>query len=173
MEKQKKGLNGRIIVFLVIAAAAIFAVTFGVISLTGGDTGTEDKMTYEQAEARLEKLVDKVQYSEIEARKAAVEYTTTDLQDELPDISNYPLSVEGKGTINIEIISSTEKAGSGTDGWLDEVAENFNKSNYTVNGATVSVSVRPISSGVATDYILSGKYVPEAFSPSNELWGLS
>ena len=41
----------------------------------------------------------------------------------------------------------------------------------TVNGKSVSVSVRSVSSGLAMDYIKSGKYVPDAFTPSNEFWG--
>ena len=35
----------------------------------------------------------------------------------------------------------------------------------------MTVSVRPIASGAAIDYIISGKYVPGLYSPSNELWG--
>ena len=102
--------------------------------------------------------------------KSTVEFGTTKLADELPDISQYPLSVEGNGEINVEIFSSPEKAGEKTDGWLNEVAEKFNSQRNTVNGKTASISVRSIASGAAVDYIISGKYVPEAFSPSNELW---
>jgi Ca-activated chloride channel family protein len=171
MENQKKGLNKRIIIFLIIAAAVIFGVTFAIISATGGSGDTVNRMTYEQAEEQLGRMLKSVYVQEVPAVKAAVEYNVSDLKEELPDISNYPLSVGGGGAIDIEIVSSTEKAGSGTDGWLNEVAENFNKENFNINGQSVSVSVRPISSGVAADYIISGKYIPEAFSPSNELWG--
>lgn len=31
--------------------------------------------------------------------------------------------------------------------------------------------IRNIASGTAADYIRSGKYIPDAFTPSNELWG--
>lgn len=89
----------------------------------------------------------------------------------MPDISQYPLSVEGTGNINIEIFSSPEKAGEGTDGWLNEVAKKFNSSNQKVGDKSISVSIRSIASGAAVDYITSGKYVPQAFTPSNELWG--
>ncbi len=171
MENEKKGLNKRIVIFLIIAAVVIFGVTFAIISAAGSEDGSENRMTYEESQAQLTKMLQKVYVQEVPAVKAAVQYNTTDLKEELPDISNYPQSVEGYGSVNIEIISSTEKAGSGTDGWLNEVAENFNKENYNINGQTVSVSVRPISSGVAADYIISGKYIPDTFSPSNELWG--
>ena len=103
--------------------------------------------------------------------KSTVNIGQTALKDELPDISQYPLSVEGTGNINIEIFSSPEKAGDGTDGWLNEVAKKFNSAGYKVGDKSVSVSVRSIASGAAVDYITSGKYVPDAFTPSNELWG--
>lgn len=89
----------------------------------------------------------------------------------MPEISQYPFSIEGNGDINIEIFSSPEKAGEGTDGWLNEVAKKFNSAGYKVGDKSVSVSVRSIASGVAVDYITSGKYIPQAFTPSNELWG--
>ena len=91
--------------------------------------------------------------------------------DELPPIKKYPLSVEGRGQIDVEIFSSTEKSNAKTARWLDIMAQRFNGSGVTINGKSVSVSVRPIASGLALDYIKSRKYVPAAYSPSNELWG--
>lgn len=120
---------------------------------------------------QLEKKLKKISVSNIPARKATVEIAGSNLAEELPDISKYPLTVTGRGDLNIEIISSTEKATGGTDGWLIEVAEDFNSSHYTIDGKWATVSVRPIASGAAIDYIISGKYVPEAFTPSNVLWG--
>jgi Ca-activated chloride channel family protein len=79
--------------------------------------------------------------------------------------------VTGTGQVDVEIFTSTEKGGSGKDGWLVEVAENFNRERMTIDGSTVSVSVRNIASGLGTDYIVSGNYSPDAFTPSNELWG--
>lgn len=91
--------------------------------------------------------------------------------DELPPIKKYPLSVEGRGQVNVEIFSSTEKSNAKTARWLDIMAQRFNESSVMINGKTVSVSVRPIASGLALDYIKSRKYIPAAYSPSNELWG--
>ena len=54
---------------------------------------------------------------------------------------------------------------------MTEVAEAFNQANITAGGKPISVKIRNIASGTATDYIKSGKYVPDAFTPSNELWG--
>jgi len=94
-----------------------------------------------------------------------------DLNETLPDISNYPPQVEKNTYRYIEIFSSTEKAGSGTDGWLTEVAQDFNDAGIKIDGKQVSVRLRGIPSGLGADYITSGKYRPDAYTPSNELWG--
>ena len=40
-----------------------------------------------------------------------------------------------------------------------------------VNGKVVSVKIRQVASGLGMDYIVSEKYLPDAYNPSNELWG--
>ena len=40
-----------------------------------------------------------------------------------------------------------------------------------MNGKTVSVKIRQVASGLGMDYIVSEKYLPDAYNPSNELWG--
>ena len=91
--------------------------------------------------------------------------------EELPDINkSYPYTVEGKVKVNAEIFVSSEKAGSGKDGILNEIAEDFNNQNYTINGETISVSIRSIPSGTAVDYISSKNYVPDGYTPSNTQW---
>lgn len=158
----------------------VFLVVLGLI-LAGGIVGgilisrnlgkSKQEISHESAVNQLEKKLKKISVQEVPAHKSTVEIAGTNLAEELPDISKYPLSVTGKGDINIEIISSTEKASGGTDGWLNEVAEDFNASHYMINGQWATVSVRSIASGAAIDYIISGKHVPEAFTPSNVLWG--
>ena len=93
------------------------------------------------------------------------------LTEDLPEISKYPPQVNNSTPTYIEIFSSTEKAGSGADGWLTEVARDFNNASITIDGKQVSVRLRGIPSGEAADYITSGKYLPDAYTPSNELWG--
>ena len=97
-----------------------------------------------------------------------------DLDKMLPDIDDsYPPRVRETTSSYIEIFSSPEKAGSGTDGWLTEVAQDFNDAGIKIDGKQISVQLREIPSGVAADYIISGneKYRPDAYTPSNELWG--
>ncbi len=105
-------------------------------------------------------------------RKASVELGNTSLADELPEIEKYPLTVEGNGQVNIEIFATSEKSGSNKDGWLNEMAEEFNNTGSTLaDGRTVSVSIRPMASGLGSDYIVSKKYLPDAYTPSNSLFG--
>lgn len=155
--------NG-VIAFIIIAVV-LFAGVFGVLKLTENKDGTGN------AEKKLSRMVDRIGATDQEPVKGTVEFSENDLAAELPEISKYPLTLEGKGNINIEIMSSPEKAGDNYDGWLLEVAKKFNQENMKIGGKTISVSIRSISSGTAADYIISGKHVPEAFTPSNELWG--
>ncbi len=53
----------------------------------------------------------------------------------------------GSAPINIEVAAATEMSSSAPDDWMTEVAENFNKSNFEVDGKQVSVTVRSITSG--------------------------
>lgn len=132
---------------------------------------SQSEKTYDKSVSYLNKYLKDINVQNGTPVKSTVNIGQNTLRDELPDISQYPLSVEGNGNVNIEIFSSPEKAGEGTDGWLNEVAKKFNSSNQKVGDKTVSVSVRSIASGAGVDYITSGKYVPQAFTPSNELWG--
>lgn len=154
------------IVVFVVLALMVFLGVYGVLHLTSESGSTE------RAEKRLEKMVKKIDATERELVKGTVDLSgSTTLAEELPEIDKYPMSLQGNGQINIEVFAAPEKAGEGTDGWMLEAAEKFNNEGYTISGQTVSVSIRSMSSGTGADYIASGKYVPQVFSPSNELWG--
>ena len=151
---------------------AILLLVIGGLYLTQNFGKSQDVISQETADSKLAKLIQSIAPESIAARKESVELvSTTSKTDELPDIdTSYPLTVEGTGELNIEIFSSPEKAGDGTDGWLNEVAEKFNRKSYEIDGKKVAVSIRNISSGTMVEYIASGKYIPEAISPSNILW---
>ena len=157
--------------FLAILALLMVGGIIGGILISKNIGKSKQEITQESATAQLEKKLKKLSISEETPRKATVEIAESNLAAELPDISKYPLTVTGRGSLNIEIFSSTEKATGGTDGWLIDVAEDFNDSHYMIGDQWATVSVRPIASGAAIDYIISEKYVPEAFTPSNVLWG--
>ena len=167
----KKNSSAKVISILVIMALLIFATIYGGISLTKNVGKSKDTVSTESAAAKLDKMYKKISVHQVEARKEPIELITTDLKGTLPDISKYPLQVDGGTTDFIEIFCSPEKAGEGKDGWLIDVARDFNKAGIEVNGKSVSISVRSLASGLGMDYIVSGKHIPDAYTPSNELWG--
>lgn len=168
----KLSTGAKIAIFVAIALVVFGGVFLG-ITLTKDMGKTEEQLTAENAENRMADLLSGVKVQQVNTKKAAIsdEDVLSD-QEELPDINkNYPLSITGQGQINIEIFSSPEKAGTGTDGWLNDVADDFNRAGFEINGKSISVSIRSVSSGPMVDYIKSGKYIPDAISPSNEFWG--
>ena len=74
--------------------------------------------------------------------------------------------------INIEIAAATELSSEAPDDWIVAVARNFNREKLTVNGKTVSVTIRTITSGEILTYLNAGAYQPQAAVFSNEAWGL-
>jgi Ca-activated chloride channel family protein len=139
-------------------------------ALAGCGSGGED-LSPEQARESLDALLTRIAVMDIPPVMDISNPVLSDPGAELPDISNYPFSVEGHAPVTVEIFASTEKAGPNMDGWLNEVAESFNREGREINGRQAAVSVRPVASGLATDYIVTGRYIPDAFSPANEMWG--
>lgn len=165
----KKKNNGVVVGVLALTAVLVFALVYAGISFIS-NLSSDGSMDTDKAAKRLDRLVKYIEVTEMPLQKDSVQIGTTSLADELPEIDRYPFTVEGYGTVDVEIFTSPEKGGTGTDGWLNEVAEDFNREGFTIDGKTVSVSVRSLASGLAADYIVSGKYRPDAFTPSNELW---
>jgi Ca-activated chloride channel homolog len=151
-------------VILKIAGAAVAVFIFVYLFIgPDGDGGS------------LDPIIKTINVQTVPHTPEPIEIQATDdreaLRNSLPDISKYPPQVNSSTPNYIEIFSSTEKAGSGTDGWLTEVARDFNNAAIMIDGRQVSVRLRGIASGQGADYITSGKYLPDAYTPSNELWG--
>jgi len=131
----------------------------------------------ESAYERIIELTDetiKPSYVENQYR-ANIQLTKTNLLSMLPSIDEYPITLGQADTAQrevVEIFTSSEKAGKGRDGFYLELADAFNQQQIKIgNGKTASIAIRKIASGLGTQFILSGRYVPDAFSPSNYLWG--
>ena len=152
--------NKNMILKIVGLAVAVFLLVYiGTIFMGGG------------GEKTLDGMVKEIDVTEVPPTKGLVDISGIDIAATLPDISKYPPQVNSSTSSYIEIFSSTEKAGSGTDGWLTEVARDFNNAKIMIDGKQTSVRLRGIASGQGADYITSGKYLPDAYTPSNELWG--
>jgi Ca-activated chloride channel family protein len=151
--------------------AVVFALVYVGVNLTSNLGKSKAQVTLEDAARQLNKLYANIEVKTEPTVKGQIDLNPIDVAGSLPDISKFPVTVNNSTNQFVEIFSSTEKSGTGVDGWLTDVAAEFNKANIMVGGKPVSVKVRNIASGTATDYIKSGKYVPDAFTPSNELWG--
>ena len=167
--KEKK--KGNIIGILIVMAIIIFGVIYGGITLTKNWGKSKETISKENATGKLKKICKDININEVEPRKAPIDLGVKDVKDTIPNIDKYPAKVENITDSYIEIFSTGEKAGNGKDGWLIDVANNFNESKFEINGKIISVKVREIASGLGMDYIISEKYIPDAYSPSNELWG--
>lgn len=150
----------KVILGIICAAVAVFILVYAGIIITGsGERSLPDIIK----DVNVKTVTHPMNWDSSQPPK---------LIDTLPEINKeYPPQVESNTSSYIEIFSSTEKAGSGTDGWLTEVARDFNNAEMMIDGKEVSVRLRGIPSGDGADYITSGKYLPDAYTPSNELWG--
>ncbi|MEK3700252.1 MULTISPECIES: VWA domain-containing protein [unclassified Paenibacillus] len=163
--------KGKTFIVLGLIAVSVFALVYFGISLTANLGKSKTEISAEDADKRLNRIYKDINVSSTAPVKGQIDLDPAAVGDSLPDISKFPLSVNSTTDSYAEIFSSTEKSGTGNDGWLNEVANDFNSAGILVDGKPVSVSIRNIASGTAADYIRSGKYVPDAYTSSNELWG--
>ena len=136
------------------------------------------KLSPAEASQEIAKLVkDQVRptYHENTVR-ANIQLTQTNLLALLPNLTEYPITLAAQDSPQIEaveIFTSPEKAGQGRDGFYLELAKNFNQQNHTIsNGKTAQIAIRKMDSGLGAQYIMANRYVPEAYTPSNYLWGM-
>ncbi|SFT18978.1 VWA domain-containing protein [Paenibacillus sp. BC26] len=166
MSKQSKFL-----VISILILGLVFVLVYYGINLTSNLGKSKAEVTSENAGKQLSNLYEDISVTTAEPVKGQIDLDPIDVAASLPDISKFPITVNSTTDQFVEIFSSTEKSGTGVDGWLTEVATEFNNAGIEVDGKPASVKIRNIASGTATDYIKTGKYVPDAFTPSNELWG--
>lgn len=126
--------KGKAFVVIGAIAVSVFLLVYLGISLTSNLGKTKTQITTEDAAKKLDKLYKDVSVKTIQPIKGQIDLDPASIGDSLPDISKFPVSVTNTTDSFVEIFSSTEKSGTGVDGWLNEVAEEFNKSNTTVNG---------------------------------------
>jgi len=157
----------------VVAALAGFSL----IAAACGGVGSETSEPLDPADAsqRLDELADQIGWIDNQVTRSASipPPTGADLSATLPDIGEFPLKVEAPPIADevVEIWSSTEKSGDDTDGWMTEVVTAFNSAGITLaDGTPVGVDLRRIPSGTGYQYIARGQELPQAFTPSNQLW---
>lgn len=151
----------------------LLALMMAMICLVSGcgDLGyaENNNLTYEEATEELSSKLTKVHTSTVDAPLDIYDVGTTTTT--LADINTFPLTVQGKGEINIEIAAATELSAEAPDDLINVLARNFNNSKQEVNGRTVSVTVRKITSGEVLTYMTEGDYRPDVYLPSSYAWG--
>ncbi|RLE16162.1 MAG: VWA domain-containing protein [Actinobacteria bacterium] len=152
---------------LVVGALAILAAACG-------SSGSSEPLDQASAQDRLDELAEEIDWvDDPVTRSASIPPPTgANLADTLPDINEFPIVVSAAaGTESVEVWASTEKSGTGTDGWMTEVAEAFNDADIALaDGTPVGVDLRSIASGTGFQYIARGDDLPDAYTPSNQLW---
>lgn len=164
--------NSKAIIGVIAGLVVVSVVVFGAFILARNVFVPKNVRTVEDATTTLNKMVNIIDPQTGTPHKSSVEYTAQEdtTADELPDLENNAITAEATTDLYAEIWCSPEKAGSGTDGWMRELADQFNAKGYEVDGKRVSVRIRNVSSGLGNDYIVTGKATPDAYTPSSRLW---
>ena len=168
--KVRRLISNKRVLSLVLTAV----MATGIVTGCQNSVYTESGRTLSEAEAKkeLSSLLTKVDVSTNKHPTLDIYSEEVSEADTLADIDTFPIVVQGNGQINIEIAAATELSADAPDDFLNVAAERFNKSGANIDGKSVSVSVRKITSGEVVTYITQGGYRPEVFIPSNEAWGL-
>jgi len=162
--------RSRLAVVAALAGFSLIAAACG-----GGGSESSEPLDPAAASQRLDELADQIGWVDNQVTRSASipPPTGADLSATLPDIEEFPLKVEAPPSASevVEIWSSTEKSGDDTDGWMTEVVTAFNSAGITLaDGTPVGVDLRRIASGTGYQYIARGQELPQAFTPSNQLW---
>lgn len=160
-------------------AAAVLAAAVAVSALTGcgesaytENASRKNALSEDDAKKELSTLVKKIDVDTVEDPVLDIYTDDSSEGDALADISTFDMTVEGTGEINIEIAGSTELTSDAPDDWLTITAQNFNKAGNEINGKSVTVSVRQITSGEVLTYMAADAYQPQVYIPSNYAWGM-
>ncbi|MBV1893383.1 MAG: substrate-binding domain-containing protein, partial [Ilumatobacteraceae bacterium] len=157
-----------------LARLAAVAAALAILAAACGSEGSSEPLDQGSAQDRLDELADEIDWvDDPVTRSASIPPPTgANLADTLPDIDEFPIVVSaGAGTESVEVWSSTEKSGTGTDGWMTEVAQAFNDADLVLaDGTPVGVDLRSIASGTGFQYIARGEDLPDAYTPSSQLW---
>lgn len=127
-------------------------------------------LTVQEARKELDSLLTKVVSTEIANPQLDIYTDEIGEAAALADIDTFGIAVRGTGQVDIEIAAATELSSEAPDDWIVAVAKNFNREKLTVDGKTVSVTVRTITSGEILTYLQAGAYQPHVALFSSDAW---
>ncbi len=158
------------VVALLAALALLAGCGYSGGGVSQGNKWSDKALSYKDAVEEVSVLADRL---DVTKREPKLDLSATDTATDaaLADIDTFPIVVQGRGNINLEIAAATELSADAPDDWLTVIANRFNKAGYKVGNQTVSVSVRKITSGEVLTYMTDGNYRPELYIPSNYAWG--
>lgn len=164
--------NSKAIIAIVVGILVVSAAVFGAFILARNVFVPSNVRTVEDATTSLSRMVNRIDPTTASPTKSSIEYSEQQdtTADELPELDSNKVTAAATTDTYAEIWCSPEKAGSGTDGWMRELAEQFNAEGYEVDGKRISVQIRNVSSGLGNDYITTGKATPDGYTPSSRLW---
>ncbi|HIW32860.1 MAG TPA: VWA domain-containing protein, partial [Candidatus Paenibacillus intestinavium] len=110
--------KGKAFTILIVITIIVFGLVYLGVTLTSNLGKTSMEVSEEDADKKLDKLYKNINVTSAEPIKGQVDLDPVAIGDSLPDISKFPVSVENTTDSYIEIFSSTEKSGTGIDGWL-------------------------------------------------------
>ncbi len=156
-------------------AVLALTTTLAIGAAACGTAESDEALTPAEASEQLDELVDEIDWVDAPVTRSASipPPTGANLADTLPPLDEFPITAPAPASADevIEIWSSTEKSGEGSDGWMREVAEDFNDAGITLSdGSVAGVDLRYIASGTGYQFIARGEDLPQAFTPSNQLW---
>jgi Ca-activated chloride channel family protein len=149
------------------------AASVAMIAAACGGGAESGPLEPAQAVERLDQLADDIDWVDSPvSRSASIPPPSgADLAATLPPLDEFDIVVDSPLPGAVEIWASTEKSGTGSDAWMTEVADAFNREGLTLaDGSGAGVDLRRIASGTGYQFIARGQELPDAFSPSNELW---
>ena len=154
----------------VLIGLIVFGAIYLVVSLTQNVGKSTSTINMEKSIKDLNTL-----YKDINVKTSTVSRSNSITSNEeatiLPDISEYPFVVNPTTDAFITVYSSTEKANENESAWLCQIADKFNKSNFTINNVPISVGIRAIPSQLASEFITTEKYTPDLYMPSSNIYG--
>ncbi len=154
---------------LAVIAIVVFGMIFGVVSLTQNWGKSRDTIDTETASKKLDGLYSKLTINKLNP-KLDPGFQGQDENAEkmsvLPDIAEYAFIVNPTTDQFLTIYASKDQ----TD-WLMDVANKFNQSGPMAGEEPISVGIRAIPSSLGADFIASGKYTPDIYAPTSEVYG--
>ncbi|MBM7556794.1 hypothetical protein [Halanaerobacter jeridensis] len=130
-----------IVLSLLLLGIGVFVIVYGGMTLTKDIGKSNQVVSKEKAQQTLQDTYNDITVKKNKPRKALVDIKKSSVKDSLPDISKFSVQVQNSTTEFIEIFSSPEKAGPRKDGWLIEIAKDFNNAGIKVKGLLNSLII--------------------------------